>query len=266
MLLVIDAGNTNIVFGLYNGDKLVNHYRMTTDKGHTVDECGMFMLNAFNISGIPPVVEGASISSVVGSAIKPLQEAVKKYLKVEPLIVDTSMDMGLKLNYDNIKELGPDRFVNAVAAYTLYRKAMIIIDFGTATTFGAINSKGEFLGGAICPGINVSLDSLPKRTSKLPGVEIVKPHKAIGTNTVSNIQSGVFLGHVGQVEYLIKHLKEEMNEDDITVVATGGLASIIASSTKEIHDVREFLTLEGLKIIYNKTYKDKDDFVFLEGG
>jgi type III pantothenate kinase len=252
MLLVIDAGNTNIVFGFYRGDELVNHYRMTTDKEHTIDEFGMFMLNAFNIAGIPPVIEGAAISSVVGSVIKPLIEAVKKYFKVEPTVVNTSMDMGIKIKYDNIKELGTDRFVNAVAAFTLYKKAIIIIDFGTATTFGCLNSKGEFLGGAICPGINISLESLPRRTSKLPGVEIIKPQKAIGTNTVANIQSGVFLGHVGQVEYLIRQLKSEMNESDITVIATGGLAPVIASSTGEIHEIREFLTLEGLKMIYNK--------------
>jgi type III pantothenate kinase len=252
ILLVIDAGNTNIVFGIFKNDILINSYRMTTIEDNTVDQYGMFIHKIFELENITARIDGAIISSVVARLTGLLNEAVQKYLKIEPIIVDTTMDLDIDIKYDNKRELGTDRFVSAVAGFNIYKKALIIVDFGTATTFGAISSKGEFLGGAICPGINVSFESLANKTSLLPKAIIGEVRNAIGKNTISNIQSGVIIGHIGQVKYLIERIKSEMNEDDVTVIATGGLASIIAKETIQIDQVREDLILEGLKIIYYK--------------
>lgn len=251
MLLVIDAGNTNIVFGLFEGDRLIEHFRMTTEPICTADQYGMFLLNAFAVFKRQPIIDGASIASVVVKATNPLSHAIQRYFNVAPIVVDTTLNIGLKNCYDNPFELGPDRIANAVAGYNFYKGAVLIIDFGTATTFSSVSSKGEFLGGAICPGMNVCLDALARKTSRLPGIDILKPKKAMGKNTIENISSGVFFGHLGMVEYLIKKLKKEMNEEKVTVVATGGLASLVADSTDFIDEIREHLTLEGLRIIYD---------------
>lgn len=253
MILAMNVGNTNIMFGVYDGPKLVNHWRMSTDKDKTSDEFGMFIVNLFNNEGMDLAdISAVIIASVVPPIMYSVEHAVRKYIKVEPMLVGPGIKTGINIKYENPREVGADRIVNSVAAYEIYGGPVIVVDFGTATTFSAVSSKGEFLGGVICPGVKISADALFQRTAKLPRIELVKPETIIGRNTVANMQAGIIFGYVGQVDYIIRRMKKEMKEDAVKVIATGGLARLIASESEAIDESNGFLTLEGLRIIYDR--------------
>ena len=252
MILVIDVGNTNIVAGAFEGDTLLKTFRISTVHERSSDEFGMFLsqlitFNGLDIKNISDVI----ISSVVPQVMFSLERAVKKYLGTEPIIVSPQLNTGIEVTYDNPKEVGADRIVNAVAASKLHPGRSIIIDFGTATTFCALDDK-KYLGGVICPGIKISLDALISRTAKLPKIELVKPENIIGKNTVTSMQSGMIYGYAGQVEYIVKKIKEEMGDpENIKVIATGGMSSLIALATDSIDILEPNLTIHGLKFLYD---------------
>lgn len=253
MLLVFDVGNTNMVLGVYEGKKLLKDWRISTDKEKTSDEYGVLINNLFqfdelNLKDVKDVI----ISSVVPNVMHSLENFSIKYCKKQPLIVGPGIKTGLNIKYDNPKQVGADRIVNAVAGIEKYGTPLIIIDFGTATTFCAISEKGEYLGGTIAPGIKISSEALFQRASKLPRVELAKPGMAICKNTVSAMQSGIIYGYVGLVDKIIDMMKMELKNKDVKVIATGGLSSLIASETDRIDFVDKFLTLEGLRMIYDK--------------
>ncbi len=253
MILVIDVGNTHIVLGVYEKTELLASWRLNTDKERTADELGMFLLNLFDHAGLKAdKVEAVIIASVVPPIMYTLEHSIKKYLKLEPMIVGPGTKTGINIRYQNPKEVGTDRIVNAVAGYELYGGPLIIVDMGTATTFCAISSKGEYLGGVICPGIKISLEALFQKAAKLPRIDLIKPEGVIGKNTVSSMQSGIFYGYVGQVDYIVKRMKQEMQEDDIKVIATGGLSRFIAEESRTINHINPTLSLEGLRIVYER--------------
>lgn len=253
MILVIDVGNTNTVFGVYDGKKLLNHWRMETSKGKTSDEYGMFIVSLLSYEKIDVgKIEAVVIASVVPPIMYSLEHAIRKYFKLEPMVVGPGIKTGINIKYENPREMGADRIINAVAALELYGGPLIIVDFGTATTFCAVSSKGEYLGGVICPGIKISAEALFQKTAKLPKIDLVKPETVIGRNTVSSMQSGIIYGYVGEVDYIVRRMKKEMKEDNIKVIATGGLARLIASESETIDEINGLLTLEGLRIIYER--------------
>ena len=253
MILVMDVGNTNIVLGIYEGKTLIQNWRMSTDKNKTSDEYGMFLTALIKNVGIDTSsIDSVIISSVVPPIIYTLQNAFRKYFNTSPIIIGPGIKTGINIKYDNPKEVGADRIVNAVAGFELYKSALIIIDFGTATTFCSVSAKGEYTGGVICPGIKISADALFNNTAKLPRIELIKPETIIGKNTVSSIQSGIIFGYVGMVDYIVNKMKTEMNEEQIKVIAVGGFAKLIASESDTIDEVNPLLTLEGLRIIYEK--------------
>lgn len=256
MLLVVDVGNTNIVLGVYEGKKLLVDWRLSTGVPRTADEYGITIINLFEKTDIDfKTVESVIISSVVPTVMYSLEHAIRKYFKVEPLIVGPGVKNGINIKYDNPKEVGADRIVNAVAAHEIYKCSLIIIDFGTATKFCAVGKNGDYYGGAICPGIKTSIDALFEKAAKLPRIELIKPPTVICKNTIQNMQSGIIYGNVGQVDYIVDKMKKEMidfGEDEPFVVATGGMAYLIASESKKINKVNPYLTLEGLRIIYEK--------------
>ena len=252
MILVFDVGNTNIVLGVYQEQKLSYHWRVSTDKFSTEDEYAVILKNLFDFNSLDfDRISGAIISSVVPPVTPILEQMIKKYFKVNPFIVGPGVKTGISIIYDNPREVGADRIVNAVAAFTKYGGPLIIVDFGTATTFCAISSKGEYLGGAIAPGIGISTEALFKRASKLPRIEVVKTKSIIGKNTVSGMQAGIYYGFCGQVDRIVQLMKKEVSSE-AKVIATGGLAELIAEDSEMIEVVDPFLTLEGLLIIYAK--------------
>ncbi|MGL5712491.1 MAG: type III pantothenate kinase [Paraclostridium sp.] len=253
MLLVFDVGNTNMVLGIYEGTELIKHWRINTDKEKTSDEYGMLISNLFQYDNVEiGSIKDVIISSVVPNVMHSLENFCIKYCNKKPLIVGPGIKTGLNIKYDNPKQVGADRIVNAVAAIEKYKSPMIIIDFGTATTFCAISETGEYLGGTIAPGIKISSEALFQRASKLPRVELVKPGSTIGKNTVSAMQSGIIYGYVGLVDKIVSMMKKELGGKDVKVIATGGLSVLIASETDSIDCVDKFLTLEGLRLIYDK--------------
>ena len=255
MLLVIDVGNTNIVFGVYKGKKLLYDWRIATEKDRTSDEYGLLFEQIFKYHGLcPKDVEDVIISSVVPPLMHTLPAMSIKYFSKEPIIVGPGVKTGMNIKYDNPKEVGADRIVNAVAGYEKYGGPLIIVDFGTAITFCAISKEGDYLGGAITPGIRISSEALFLRTAKLPKVELSKPEAVIAKNTVNSIQSGLVYGYIGLVDYIIERMIDEMkDEGDVkTVVGTGGFSSLIASESKYINEIDKLLTLDGLRIIYGR--------------
>ena len=251
MIICIDVGNTNIKYGLFDKDKLVLSFRVATDHKKTSDEYGGQLLSILNNNNIQLAdIYGGIISSVVPPLDYTIERMCKVYLKIKPLMLEPGLKTGLNLKVDNAKEVGADRVLNNVAALLKYKAPLIIVDFGTATTFNVINDKNEFIGGVIAPGIKGSLDSLVNGTAKLPRVEIEKPETVIGKNTVTNMQSGIFYGFAGLVEYIIKRIKRELKSDNVTTIATGGFAEIIANEISSIDHVDKLLTLNGLKYLY----------------
>lgn len=250
MLLVIDVGNTNIVVGAFDGEALVKSWRMSTDYKKSSDEIGMMLVELLRFNGIgTEQIEDVVISSVVPQMMFSLERAVKRYLKSEPLVITNKVNTGINIMYDNPKEVGADRIVNAVAVRKYYPGNAIIIDFGTATTFCALDKDANYLGGVICPGIKISLDALIDRTAKLPKIEIVRPENVIGKSTVESMQSGMVYGYAGQIENIVRLMKKQMG-GDVRVIATGGIASLIAEATDAIDVLDSHLTLKGLRLIY----------------
>lgn len=252
MILTLDIGNTNIKAGVFNGLELVDYWRISTDRTKSSDEYGILLLNLFAHSKIDPAVDGIIMSSVVPTINFTIEHMCSNYFNQTPMQVVPGIKTGINLKYENPRELGSDRIVNAVAAYELYGGPCIFIDFGTATTFGVVSERGEFLGGAICPGIKLASEALTERTSRLPKIELVKPESVIGRNTVSNMQSGLVYGFIGQVTYLIDCMKRELGAPDAKVIATGGMSRLIASGTDAIDEIDGLLTLKGLRIIYER--------------
>lgn len=256
MILVLDVGNTNIVLGVYKGDNLIADWRLSTDAKRTNDEYGVQVLQLFSKMGIEiSDVKGIIISSVVPNIMYTLVHMIRKYFELEPIVVGPGVKTGINIKYDNPKEVGADRIVNAVAAHEQYKKPLILIDFGTATTFCAITKNGDYLGGTICPGIMIASEALFKRAAKLPRVELVKPAGVICRNTITSMQAGIIYGYIGQVDYIVEKMKKEMEqlgEKEPLVIATGGLAKLISEESKYIDKINPYLTLDGLRIIYEK--------------
>lgn len=252
MIFVIDAGNSNITCGIYEKGKLLHHWRMETDRGKTEDEYAMQLKMFFLHAGLQfEQVKGIIISSVVPTIMYSLEEMCRKYFQVKPLIVGPGVKTGLNIKFDNPKEVGADRIVNAVAALQEYGQPLIIVDFGTAITYGCINEKGEYIGGAIAPGISISTEALYMKASKLPRVEINRPSNIIGKNTVNAMQVGIYYGFVGQVEGIVSRMKTLFKEEPL-VIATGRMAQFISKETTIIDVVDPLLTLKGLNIIYHR--------------
>ena len=253
MILTLDIGNTNIKTALFNGLDMVDYWRISTNRNMSSDEYGILLMNLFAHKGIrPEAVEGIMMSSVVPSINFTIEHMCRNYFGKNPLTVAPGVKTGINIKYENPRELGSDRIANAVAAYELYGGPCITIDFGTATSFGVISARGEFLGGAICPGLKLAAEALTERAAKLPRFELMKPESVIGKNTITNMQSGIVFGYIGQVSYLIGRMKKELNAPNARVIATGGLATLVAEETGCIDVLDGLLTLKGLSLIYDK--------------
>lgn len=253
MLLVVDVGNTNIVLGVYNKTEVEAHWRISTDRVRTTDEYGMLISNLFlhHPTLNKEDVEAIIISSVVPPLNPTLERVSARYFNIKPILVGPGTKTGISVKYENPRELGADLIVDAVAAYEKYGGNMIIIDFGTATTYSAVLDGGVFLGGAISPGVGISAEALFQRTAKLPRIEVKNPGQVIGRNTVNAMQSGVLFGYVGQVEGIVARMKREL-PPDTKVIATGGLANLINAETDVIDHIDPMLTLDGLRLIYER--------------
>ena len=250
MLLTIDIGNTNITLGLYNGKELGPRWRLATAYDHMPDEYGLQLSGLLEHAGhTSQDVTGICMASVVPPITGKIIEACKRYLNIDPLVVDAGVKTGVRVRYEDPRAVGADRIVDAVAVVHLYGTPACVVDFGTATTFDAISKNGDYLGGAIAPGIGIAADALFQRTSKLPRVDLQKPPSVIGRNTVHSMQSGLLYGYVGLVEGMVARFRQELGPD-MKVIATGGLADIVAQETEVIQLVAPWLTLDGLQMIW----------------
>lgn len=259
MLLTIDVGNTNVVVGIFADDKIRASWRIQTERRRMADEWGITLLGLLQHEGIPQSeVKAAVISSVVPTLTPELKQTLERYFKLTPLIVEPGIKTGMAVRYENPREVGADRIVNAVAAYHYHGGPAIVIDFGTATTFDALSTNGEYLGGAIAPGIGIASEALFSVASRLYRVELAPPKQAIGRNTTASMQSGIMFGYMGLVEGLVRRFTQELQEvsppppgQKVKVVATGGLAELIATDNHSVIDiVDQDLTLQGLRLIY----------------
>ena len=281
MLLAFDVGNTNIELGVFKDGEMVTNWRLETDNRKSADEYGMVIHQLFQYENLDVnEVEDVIISTVVPSILYTLQHLSQKYFDTRAIVIGPGIKTGLVVKYDNPKQVGADRIVNAVAAHAKYGGPLIVIDLGTATTFCAITAKAEYIGGTIAPGLKISSDALFEKTAKLPKVELEEPGSVICRNTINSMQSGLVYGHMGLVEFIVKKMKRELaeyckgeiSEEDIKVIATGGLATLVNSGVDCIDYVDKLLTLEGLEMIYRKNKKskrhatqeqiDKDDMLY----
>jgi type III pantothenate kinase len=254
MLLVMDVGNTNTVLGVYDGARLVAHWRLTTVRDRTVDEYGILARNLLSLASIEAAaIDGLIIASVVPPLNSVLEAMALHYFQRKPLFVEPGVKTGMPILYDNPQEVGADRIVNGVAAYERCRSAVIVVDFGTATTFDAISARGEYLGGAIAPGLNIAAEALFQRAARLPRVDIRKPPRVIGRNTTHSLQSGLFHGYLGLVTGIVSRMRDEMGEHPVRTLGTGGLSLTLQAELRGILDeVDPDLTLEGLRLIYDR--------------
>ena len=251
MLLVVDVGNTNIVLGLMEGFEVRHQWRITTGS-RTTDEFGLTLLQLMQLHGVAKeAVEGAAISCVVPSTLYAIQKGIRRYLGLESLVVGRGVKTGMSVRTDNPREVGADRIVNAVAAREAYGAPVIVVDFGTATTFDCVDVSGSYAGGVIAPGYQISAEALFTSTSKLPRVQVQRPKQVVGTNTVHSMQSGLFWGYVGLVDGIAARCKAELGTE-VPCVATGGLANLISGDSQEIDRVDDFLTLRGLRILWER--------------
>jgi type III pantothenate kinase len=258
MLFVLDVGNTNTVLGVYDGDQLLAHWRLTTDRHRTVDEYGILCRNLFTLRKLDfTAIDAIAISSVVPPLNFVLYKMATTYFHVEPLFVEPDKNAGIKIHYDTPQDVGADRVVNAVAAFHKYGGPCIVVDFGTATTFDAISAEGDYLGGIITPGINISSEALFLRASRLPRVEIRHPERVVGNSTIASIQSGLYFGYVGLVDGILTRMIDELGQQK-TIVATGGLAPLIGKGSTLIREIDDNLLLEGLRLIYERNRKNRD--------
>lgn len=252
MLAAIDIGNTNVVWGIFEGTRLVAHWRIATNPKATADEYGVLCTNLLAHHGrTPEQITGAIISSVVPSLTETFVSMVETYFACTPLVVSSDMDTGLTLRYSNPKEIGSDRIVNASGAHHKFHRNLIIVDFGTATTFCAVTKAGEYLGGVIAPGLGISAEALFTRAAKLSKVELIRPKTVIGTDTAGSIQAGLLFGYAGLVDSIVRRMELELGQP-FYVIATGGLASVIAAETITIQTTEPFLTLNGLELLYRR--------------
>jgi type III pantothenate kinase len=259
MLLAIDVGNTNIVLGVFDGDRLVKSWRLVTLRERTADEIGILVTQLFHSGGlIPGRVTGIILASVVPPLTRTMEDMARNYFGREPLTVDPGVNTGMPILYTPPSDVGADRVVNAVAAYEMFGRAsrtpVIVVDFGTATTFDAISAAGEYVGGVICPGIGISADALFQRAARLPRVDIRKPPSIVGQTTVTSMQAGLFFGYVSMVDGIVQRMRAELPSGERAMcIGTGGMAEILASDTSSIQRVEPDLTLQGLRMIWERS-------------
>ena len=253
MILTLDIGNTNIKTALFEGMEMRQYWRISTDRQRSSDELGLLLMNLLQYNRIDRgQIDGIMMSSVVPQINFTVEHMCRNYFGIEPMKIEPGVRTGINIKYENPRELGSDRIANAMAAYELYGGPCITIDFGTATSFGVISERGEFLGGAICPGLKLAADALTERAAKLPRFELTKPESVIGRSTVTNMQAGIVYGYIGQVNYLIERMKKELNAPHAKVIATGGLAVLVAEESNVIDVMDGLLTLKGLCLIHAK--------------